>query len=367
MLNNVSPIWVNAAQKRYPIWIGWDLLSQAAFFQPFFPGQQVFILSHPEIATHYLTALVKTCEAAGARQIDHWLVAAGEDKKNLKVAQEIWQGLIERYHERQTTIIALGGGMISDLAGFCAACYLRGVAVIHCPTTLLAQVDAAIGGKTAINYLAAKNNIGAFYPPQAVVIDLQTLTTLPQREYIAGLAELIKYGLIVDSDFFEWLEVNHEKLVNRDKVCLEKAVRHGASLKAQIVEEDEKEQGKRILLNFGHTVAHAIESLLDYQDWLHGEAVAAGMIVALQLSIRKWGLEEKVCHRVVSLLKNIGLPTNLPSTITIESILNKIKQDKKHRHRRLRWVLLHALGEGKACEDVSASDIFASLEQVGVR
>lgn len=344
------------------IQVGYDLLKKHSLFE-FCQEKRVFILSHPDIAHAYLPSLLGSCEAAGAVQCEHLLIPPGEQYKTLDMAAHIWTTLLASHHHRDTVLIALGGGMIGDLAGFCASCYLRGVPLIQCPTSLLAQIDAALGGKTAINHPRGKNMIGTFYSPQAVIVDVATLETLPSREYRAGLAEMIKYGIALDSAFFEWLEENLEAVLSRDPNALLQAVNRSVQLKMHIVSKDKYEKGERAVLNFGHTVAHAIESLLDYRTWLHGEAVAVGMVVATHLSVVQGRIQKDLLERLIILLERAGLPTRLPEGITLTAILAKIKQDKKHLHQQCRWVLLKALGKAILTEAVTPLQLAEAIEK----
>lgn len=362
-----DPIWVSSLNGRYPIYVGENLLAQPSLLRPLLAGKQAFILSHPDIARHYLPRLIQTCLEAGANQTDHLLLPAGDHYKTLSSAEKIWSTLLEHHHHRDTTIIALGGGMIGDLAGFSAACYLRGVNLIQIPTSLLAQIDAAIGGKTAVNHPRGKNMIGAFHSPQLVLCDLATLATLSEREFNAGLAELIKYGLAVDAALFYWLEAHMAQLCLRDPATLERAIHWACSLKAQVVTADEMEKGHRIILNFGHTIGHALESLLDYKLLLHGEAVALGMLVATQLSIDRGLIKLEILDRLVNLLKVVGLSRKLPQGLTSAAILAKMKSDKKHMHQKLHWVLLKAIGQAHVCHEVTLQQIVTALRILGAK
>jgi 3-dehydroquinate synthase len=364
--NHSSPIWVDVPGKKYPIWIGYGLLMQQNYWQPYLANKQVFILTHAEIADLYLTPLLKLCREIGVLQVQHFFIPSGDQHKSLESAQAVWSSLLEHHYHRDTVVIALGGGMVGDLAGFCAACYMRGVDVIQCPTTLLAQIDAAIGGKTAVNHPHGKNMIGAFHQPHAVMIDLATLTSLNQREYVAGLAEMIKYGIAMDADFFAWLETNWSSILSKEPTVLTEAVSWSCRIKAHIVSRDEKEQGLRIVLNFGHTTAHAIESLLNYEKILHGEAVALGMLVAAQLSIQQKTLDPSVLVRLRALLQAAGLPTKLPQNMSKVEILSKMKHDKKHVQQQLQWVLLSSLGESRISQEVSPQEIEYALQNLGV-
>lgn len=352
------------------IYIERGLLTTPTRWSSFVGSRAVCIISDPNIAAHYLPTLMRTCHQAGACSIHSFLIPAGEASKSLSMAERIWDFLLEHEYDRDAILIALGGGVVGDLTGFVAACYLRGVKVIQCPTTLLAQIDASIGGKTGINHVRGKNLIGVFHLPEAVMIDLETLQTLPEREWRAAMAELIKYGLILDKAFFMWIEENAERLLNRDPVALAYAISHAISLKCRIVSQDEHDRGIRAILNFGHTVGHAIESLLNYSDWRHGEAVAVGMVVALHLSCQRNQLEEGILDSLIALLDRLKLPNKLPRGITNGSILAKIKQDKKQSRGNLSWVLLKALGS--ACpgnvvlpEEIEKALTFCSNIRVG--
>ncbi len=355
-------VWVDAPGGKYPIVVGYDLLAQSDLFEPYVSGKQVFILSHQDIAQTYLGSLIQTLQNAKAHHIDHLLISCGDHHKTLETANQIWTFLLSHHHHRDTVIIALGGGMIGDMAGFCGACYMRGVQVIQCPTTLLAQIDAAIGGKTGVNHPLGKNMIGAFHQPLAVLSDLGTLRSLPEREFVCALAELIKYGLILDASFFDWIEKHFDGLLQKQQQTLKYAVTRASQIKANVVSHDEKESNQRRMLNFGHTIAHALESLLDYQQIKHGEAVAIGMVVATHLSIQKGNITYNVLERLILLLQRAGLPVNIPKGITIVEILTKMKHDKKHSHQRLQWVLIKTIGNGTICDEVTPEQITQAME-----
>lgn len=359
-----EPIWVNVPGGAYPIFVGHDLFAHAQLFQPHI-HRAVCIISHPEIAAHYFPRVEKALVHAGANKINTFLIPSGDQHKTLDVADKIWTFLLNQQYHRDTTLIALGGGMIGDLVGFSASCYMRGVDVIQCPTSLLAQVDAAIGGKTAVNHPLCKNAIGNYHQPKVVVADLSTLATLAPREFIAGLAELIKYGVILDPALFEWLEAHLDLILARDPKAIEYAVRTACQLKARVVSEDEKESGLRLSLNFGHTVAHAIENIYDYEKYLHGEAVAMGMIVALRLSLELGSASANLLDRLISMLTKAGLPIALPEGITAEAILAKIQLDKKHSRGYIRWVLVKSLGQACISEEVPITSILSVLRSSG--
>jgi len=354
------PIWVKAPSGQYPVYIGFDLLKQSYILRSYINSKQVFILSNEEVAAHYYAFLKEACVKAGARQIDYLLLQAGEQYKTLESVESVWTALQDAEHSRESTVITLGGGCINDMGGFSAACYMRGIPVIHFPTTLLAQVDAAIGGKTGVNYGQRKNSIGVFYQPSAVIADLGTLKTLLPREFCQGLAELIKYGIALDAALFLWLETNIEALIHQDRAALNYAVTRACEIKKDVVEKDEKENGYRRVLNFGHTVAHALESLLVYK-LPHGEAVAIGMIVATKLSLLQGSIDKTVLERLILLLNRAKLPTTLPQKITDAEIWSKIKQDKKHKFNQMRWVLLNGLGCFRVSEDIEPFSITAML------
>lgn len=354
--------WVDCSTGKYPVRIGFDLLGEKSAFADCLSDKPVFIITHASLSDH-LAQLLKTCQTLGVEHA-HYFVASGEQYKTLATVSKIWKVLLENHYHRDATILALGGGMIGDIAAFCAACYLRGIALIHCPTTLLAQIDAAIGGKAAINYAGNKNAIGAFYPPRAVIADLSTLKTLAQREYVCGLAELIKYGLAFDGALFSWLETNMPALLAREPATLLKAVKWALSIKAQVVAQDEKEQNIRKLLNFGHTTAHALE-MID-RKWWHGEAVAVGMMVATHLSYLQGTIEYSLIKRTQNLLKAAGLPTQL-DVIKVTAILNKIKNDKKHLYQQPQWVLLADLGKAYLSQQITSAQISQVLVEYGAK
>lgn len=348
------------------ILIGRAFLSTPALWSPYVSSRSVCIISDSDIAAYYLSMLERSCREAGARQVNYFLVPSGETSKTLSMAAQIWDFLIEHEYDRDSVLIALGGGVVGDLAGFSAACYLRGISVIQCPTTLLGQIDAAIGGKAAINHARGKNLIGAFHMPEAVVIDIDTLQTLPDKELRAAMGELIKYGLIADAEFFIWIEENIERVLRREAAALEFAIRRAVNLKMRIVSQDERDRGLRAILNFGHTVGHAIESLLNYSEWRHGEAIAVGMVVALHLSCQRNKIDEKLLERLIALLNRINLPNKLPRGITNGAILAKIKQDKKHSQGNLPWVLLKALGSACPGNIVLPEEIHQALTFVQI-
>lgn len=334
---------VQLAERSYPIFIGSSLLSQPDCLLPYIRSHQVMIVTNQKVAPLYLASLQHTLSAA-AVEIEIIILDDGEQYKNLATLEKIYAALLEKKHHRSTTLIALGGGVVGDMTGFVAATYQRGVSFIQVPTTLLAQVDSSVGGKTGVNHALGKNMIGAFYQPMSVVIDLSVLKTLPQRELAAGLAEVIKYGLIYDQDFFEWIEHSVDELLALDESSLRYAIQRSCEIKAAVVASDERESGVRAILNFGHTFGHAIEGALGYGVYLHGEAVAIGMCMATELSVKQGWLEITWLERLHRVLKKIGLPTESPAEMTQAQWLDWMSVDKKIMDKKLRLVLLQGCG-----------------------
>ncbi|MBA8734176.1 3-dehydroquinate synthase [Chromobacterium violaceum] len=328
---------------RYPIHIGHGLLEQVDLLLPHLPLPKAAIVSNATVAPLYLQRLQQALEARGVA-CSSVVLPDGEQHKDWQTLNLIFDALLSGNAERKTTLIALGGGVIGDMTGFAAACYQRGAPFIQIPTTLLAQVDSSVGGKTAINHPLGKNMIGAFYQPKAVIADMELLATLPDRELSAGLAEVIKYGLLGDAGFLAWLEANMAKLRARDGDALQYAVKRSCEMKAAIVAEDEKENGVRALLNLGHTFGHAIEAGLGYGAWLHGEAVAAGMVLAAAASAELGWVGRDEAERVRRLIAAAGLPVKAPSMPT-EQWLNLMSHDKKVEAGTVRFVLLRELGQ----------------------
>ena len=341
MASKSTQVQVSLGDRSYPIFIGSDEI-RCADIASYISGKKVLIVTNETIAPLYLESLKRQLTD---KQVDSVILADGEQYKNLGTLNLIFDQLIGNHHDRKTTLIALGGGVVGDMTGFAAACYQRGVPFIQIPTTLLAQVDSSVGGKTAVNHAMGKNMIGAFYQPQAVIIDTDTLSTLPDREFYAGLAEVIKYGLIADADFFRWLESNVDLLLQRDKQALAYAIELSCVCKARIVAEDETEQGIRAILNLGHTFGHAIETFQNYKQWIHGEAVAAGIVMAAQLSVISGDLSEADLQRTKALLQHCSLPVAPPADMTAEDFTQLMLRDKKVLDGQLRLVLLKCLGE----------------------
>ncbi len=351
---------VELGPRSYPIYIGTDLLGRAELAVPHLPGEQVMLVSNETVAPLYLD---RALAAFRDLRVDSLVLPDGEEYKSLEVLERIFDALLQGRHSRQTTLVALGGGVIGDLTGFAAATYQRGVAFIQIPTTLLAQVDSSVGGKTGVNHALGKNMVGAFHQPRCVIADTTTLSTLEDRELRAGIAEVIKYGLIRDPQFFAWLEENMEQLVDRQPEALAYAIQSSCASKARVVAADELEAGQRALLNLGHTFGHAIETGLGYGTWLHGEAVAVGMVLAADLSARQGWLDAPDVARVVSLLERAGLPVASPTTLEPDQMLKLMAVDKKVVKGRIRLVLLKAIGEAIVTDAFDAKLLRATLEE----
>ncbi|SUB32632.1 3-dehydroquinate synthase [[Pasteurella] mairii] len=352
---------VELKERRYPIYIGTNLLSDPNVY-PLKQGDKVMVVTNPTIAPHYLSQLTQTLETIGC-QVASVLLPDGEQYKTLESLNLIFTALLSENHGRDTTIIALGGGVIGDIAGYAAASYQRGVRFIQIPTTLLAQVDSSVGGKTAVNHELGKNMIGAFYQPCAVIIDTLTLETLPHREVNAGLAEVIKYGAILDYPFFAWLEQQMDKLVALDQATLQQCIARCCQIKADVVARDETEKGDRALLNLGHTFGHAIETHLGYGNWLHGEAVAAGMMMAAALSEQLGDISLADVARLEKLLARANLPTVSPDGMQPEDYLPHMMRDKKVLAGKLRLVLLKSLGQAYVVTDTDKDLVLKAIER----
>ncbi len=328
--------------RSYPIYIGQNLLSKPELIEPYVTGTQVLIVSNVTVAPLYLD---KVKIAFAQYDIKTVILPDGEQYKNLDVLNTIFDALLEAKFDRTCTLVALGGGVVGDMTGFAAASYQRGVNFIQIPTTLLAQVDSSVGGKTGVNHAKGKNMIGAFHQPRCVIADSDTLNTLEDNQLSAGIAEIIKYGLIRDMDFTAWLEENMQKLLDRDPQALAYAIEVSCRCKAVIVAEDEKEKGVRALLNLGHTFGHAIETSAGYGNWLHGEAVATGMLMAADLSMRLGNLTEHEVERVDNLLDMASLPTRAPHHMDYDHFIELMAVDKKVRAGKIHFVLFKTLGD----------------------
>ena len=338
----MQTLTVGLGDRSYPIHIGGGLLGHAELLQPHVPRKRVAIISNTTVAPLYLEKLQQTLGNAGISSVVV-ILPDGEKYKNSATLNQIYDSLLKNRCERTTPLIALGGGVIGDMAGYAAATYLRGVPFIQIPTTLLAQVDSSVGGKTGINHPLGKNMIGAFYQPQVVLADTDTLNTLPDKELSAGLAEVIRYGLIRDLPFLEWLEQNIDKLRARDTAALQYAIARCCRNKAEVVAADERESGERALLNLGHTFGHAIESGMGYGNWLHGESVAAGTIMAADLSQRLGWIGAQDVARIRRLYEQAGLPVAAPG-LGADRYLELMGLDKKVEGGKMRFVLLKHVG-----------------------
>jgi 3-dehydroquinate synthase len=345
-------------ERSYPILIGPGLASDPSVFDAHVAARALLVVTNETIAPLYLQPLV---QALAPRRVEVVTLPDGEQWKTLETMARIIDALIERRLNRDAAVVALGGGVIGDMAGFAAACYQRGIDYIQVPTTLLAQVDSSVGGKTAVNHPHAKNMIGAFHQPRCVIADTRTLRTLPAREYLAGLAEVVKYGYICDAAFLDWLEANASALLERDDAAVIHAVRRSCEIKAQVVALDEREQGLRAILNFGHTFGHAVEAASGYGVWLHGEAVAAGMAVALDMSHRLGWLDAAQHGRAVRVLARFGLPMQ-PPRIGAQRARELMGLDKKVLEGRIRLVLLRALGAAVVSSDYPAAVLHDVLQ-----
>ncbi len=355
----MNTLRVELGERSYPIYIGSGLLGKAGLAGPHVSGDQVMVITDETVAPLYLD---KALAGFHDLQTDSLVLPDGEEYKNLDVLERIFDALLERRHSRQTTLVALGGGVIGDMTGFAAATFQRGVPFIQIPTTLLAQVDSSVGGKTGVNHPLGKNMIGAFHQPRCVIADTMTLATLEDRQLRAGIAEVIKYGLIRDPTFFAWLETHVEALLEREPDTLAHAIQLSCMNKAEVVAADELEAGQRALLNLGHTFGHAIETGLGYGVWLHGEAVAAGMALAAELSSRQGWFGGADLARVISLLERAGLPVAAPAELDPQRMLDLMAVDKKVVGGRIRLVVLKAIGEAVVTDAFDAKLLRSTLE-----
>lgn len=354
----MQTLHVDLGERSYPIFIGEQLIDHGDLLSRHIRGKQVAIVTNDTVAPLYLERLSRSLADYSVTSV---VLPDGEAHKNWPTLQTIFDALLTARHDRNTTIIALGGGVIGDMAGFSAACYQRGVDFVQVPTTLLSQVDSSVGGKTGINHPLGKNMIGAFYQPQAVLIDTATLSTLPPRELSAGLAEVIKYGLICDEPFLGWLEENIDSLRQLDQTALTEAIRRSCAAKARVVGADERESGIRATLNLGHTFGHAIETHQGYGVWLHGEAVSAGTVMALEMSRQLGWLSASERDRAVRLLARAGLPVIPPANMNAADFLQHMAVDKKVLDGKLRLVLLKRLGEAVVTGDFPRQLLEATL------
>ena len=351
---------VALGERSYPIFIGPGLLHAPEFWLAHIRGQQVMVVSNDTVAPLYLQ---RVKQALGGKRVAEVILPDGERFKNLDTLNRIFDRLLAERHNRTTTLVALGGGVVGDMTGFAAACYQRGVDFVQLPTTLLSQVDSSVGGKTGVNHPLGKNMIGAFHQPQVVVIDTDTLSTLPDNELAAGMAEVIKYGLILDREFLLWLEAHMDRLMARDPMLLGEAIRRCCEIKARVVAADEKESGQRALLNLGHTFGHAIEAREGYGSWLHGEAVAVGTVLAAEMSAALGWLKDEEVIRIRRLLERAQLPVEIPVGMGVEEFIDLMAVDKKVLDGQLRLVLMRRLGEAVVTADFPAALLREMLQR----
>jgi 3-dehydroquinate synthase len=350
---------VDLGERGYPIYIGRELFADGQLLAPHIQGRQVAIVSNETVAPLYVERVRDALPEVDL--VSEIVLPDGEQYKTMETLHTIIDRLLQEGHNRTTTLIAVGGGVVGDMTGFAAACYQRGVNYIQVPTTLLSQVDSSVGGKTGVNHPLGKNMIGAFYQPRCVLIDTDTLQSLPDRELAAGLAEVVKYGLICDEPFYRWLHEQMPKLLAREESALAEAIERSCSNKARVVAEDEREGGIRAILNLGHTFGHAIENAQGYGEWLHGEAVAAGMCLAVRLSVALGRLPETEALGLESLLKRMNLPTKAPADMSFGQFMELMGRDKKVIDGQLRLILLHGIGSAVVTADTPLAEIEAVL------
>lgn len=352
---------VDLGDRSYPIFIGSGVLNDSARLRPYIRAKQVAVVTNETIAPLYLDKLKSLLTGFDVIEV---VLPDGEAFKNLETLNYVFDGLLQARHNRTTTLIALGGGVVGDMTGFAAASYQRGVDFIQIPTTVLSQVDSSVGGKTGVNHPLGKNMIGAFHQPNAVLIDTDVLKTLPDRELSAGIAEIIKYGLICDPGFYAWLQQNIGKLMSRDTEALVYAIHRSCSDKAKVVAEDEKESGIRAILNLGHTFGHAIETHLGYGKWLHGEAVAAGMTMAARLSCGLGAMSAEDVEGIKTLLEQANLPVKPPKGMKPENFISLMAVDKKVLDGRIRLVLLDQVGKASVTSEFDRNELDGMLSEM---
>ena len=356
----MQTLQVDVGHARYPIVIGGGLLSNKKVLANHIPGGDILVVTNTQVAKLYLAKLKNAL--GKQRRIGECILPDGEQHKTLQTFGWVIDALVTSKLNRDATVIALGGGVVGDIAGFAAACYQRGIGYVQMPTTLLAQVDSSVGGKTGVNHTGGKNLIGAFYQPRAVIADTDTLKTLPPREFAAGMAEVIKHGVVWDPMFFEWLDKNMSAIVEQDAEALGYAIQRSCEIKATVVQRDEREQNLRAILNFGHTFGHAIEAATDYRQFLHGEAVGLGMVMAADLSARLNLIASPVKVRIATVLARASLPTETPR-IGAARALELMQMDKKVLAGNLRLVLLERLGRAVVTSQYSQAALDATLTE----
>ena len=351
---------VNLGERSYPICIGHDLLQQGELITQHIPGNSALVVTNETVAPLYLEAVEKALTGIRFKSL---VLPDGEEHKNLNILNKIYDCLLENRFDRNTTLIALGGGVIGDITGFAAASYQRGVHLVQIPTTLLSQVDSSVGGKTAVNHPMGKNMIGAFYQPKAVIADTNTLNTLEDRQLSSGIAEVIKYGLIRDPEFLTWIEENMDKLLDRDPEALAYAIERSCQNKAEVVAADERESGQRALLNLGHTFGHAIEAGMGYGVWLHGEAVATGMIMAARLSQKLGWINSEDVDRVIDIIERANLPVRAPEKMDADRFLELMSVDKKVSDGVLKLVLYKSIGQAIITTDYTEDALKEAINE----
>lgn len=351
------------SDRSYPIHIGPNLLTQGDLLRALVGSRNVCLVTNKTVAPLFQSSVLGALQDndAASRRVTVVELPDGEAHKTLASYERILTAALEDKHERSTVFIALGGGVIGDMTGFAAASFLRGADFIQVPTTLLSQVDSSVGGKTGVNHPMGKNLIGAFHQPIGVIIDTQTLETLPDREYAAGMAEVIKYGLIADANFFDYLIGHSEALVKRDEVLLADVIARCCAIKADVVKRDEHEGGVRAILNFGHTFGHAIEKEQGFGVWLHGEAVAAGMAIAARISAGRGAIEPSTVAALTGFLQAFSLPTHAPDGMGVDAFMSAMQGDKKVQAGKIRYVLLESLGSAFVTPDLDESEIAHNL------
>jgi 3-dehydroquinate synthase len=362
VIDPANSVYVDLGTRSYQIAIGTGTLGQLGqFASEHCPASHAVVITDDNVERPHAMAVAESLRDA-KMETDLIVIPAGEPSKSIDTATRIWLKCLEVGATRKSIILAVGGGVIGDLAGFIAASYSRGLRFLQVPTTLLAQVDSSVGGKVGVNLPGAKNMVGAFWQPSAVLADTATLETLPAREYRAGLAEVVKYGVILDAEFFQYLEQRTDDLNRRDPEVLIDVIQRSCQLKANVVQEDEREEtGYRAILNYGHTFAHAFEAVTEFRELLHGEAVAIGMLCASRLAEQLGRVEPEFTSRQAKLLKDLGLPTNIPSCDP-EELLTAIRRDKKMESGGLRFVLPTMMGHVELVDDVGAEDVFSILQ-----
>lgn len=357
---NLEKLIVNFKNTTYPIRIGFNILEVPNIFFPLKKNSQVMLVTNSTIAKLWKKSVVNCLSELGVK-ITSINLLDGEEYKTISSMELVISKLLNNFHDRTTTLIALGGGVIGDITGFVASIYQRGVSFIQIPTTLLSQVDAAIGGKTSVNHLLGKNMIGSFWQPISVITDLRFLNTLPTFQFVSGMAEVVKYAIAFDQSFFNWLEMNWTSILNLDEEKITYCIKRCCEIKIGIVQKDEKENGNRVLLNLGHTFAHAIETFLGYGIWTHGEAVSVGIVMASELSKLLGFLNTEDVNRIVSLLKNIGLPVKGPKNMDIQSYLLNFMRDKKIRSGILRIILPRNIGHAIIVSNIKKDTLMSAI------